>query len=269
MDRADELTALYERHAGDLRRVRAEQGELYRERGYSRWERLFAYRWMRTTARRAGIDWERRRWMNPMLDDVEAELTYLLIRDRRPESVVEISPFRGWSTTWILRALRDNDKGTLVSFDLIEHARRFVPAELAEPWVLITGDVRDKAPDIPDQIDYLFLDSDHRRAFAEWYLAELVPHLAPDAMVSVHDVFHGRGPSRGSGEARVVLDWLDRWRLDWFTASRFGPGPLHEAIHDVRTRLGLTEPIHSGDHDSMIFFAVPARSGARARSIYD
>lgn len=268
MDRTDELTSLYERYADDLRRVREEQADLYRRRGYSPWQRLFAYRWIRTGARRAGFDWEGRRWMNPMLDDIEAEVTYLLIRDRVPESVVEISPFRGWSTSWILHALRDNGTGSLASFDLIEDARRFVPDELANCWTLIVGDARDRMADIPDSIDYLFLDSDHRRAFAEWYLAELIPRLTPDAMVSVHDVFHGRGPARGSGEARVVLDWLDRWGLDWFTPSRFGPRGVHEAIQVQRVKLGLTEPIHSGDHDSIVFFAVPPRSGARAGSVY-
>ena len=269
MLRADELVALYERHADDLRRVRDEQAAIYRDRGYSRWQRLFAYRWIRTSARRAGIDWERRRWMNPMLDDIEAELTYLFIRDRRPEAVVEISPFRGWSTTWMLQALRDNGTGALVSFDLVEDSRRFIPEELATRWTLITGDVRDRIPDLPDPIDYLFLDSDHRRAFAEWYIAELMPRLAPDAMVSVHDVFHGRGPARGSGEARVVLDWLDRWHLEWFTPSRFGPGRTHDAIQETRMRLGLDAPIHDGDHDSIVFFAVPARSGARAGAAHD
>ena len=246
-----------------MARVREAQRELYRHVGYSPLQRFFPYRWVRTGLRKAGFDWERKHFMNPQIDDIEAEVTYLRIRDRRPERVVEISPSRGWSTTWILHALRDNNVGSLVSFDLIADAFRFVPAELGERWRLVVGDVRGQAAELPEVIDYLFIDADHRRAFAEWYLDELVPRLAPGAGVSVHDVFHGRRPERGRGEARVVLDWLERWRIGWYTASRFGPGRVHDAIQSVRLKLSFSEQIHSGDHDSMIFFSLDRTPGER------
>jgi predicted O-methyltransferase YrrM len=207
-----------------------------------------------------GLDWERERFMNPQLDDIEAEITYLLLRDRRPRTVVEISPFRGWSTTWMLRALRDNGEGSLTSFDLHSDARRFVPDELTGPWRLVVGDVRERVEEIPRRIDYLFLDSDHRRPFAEWYIAELFPRVSPGQVVSVHDIFHGRGPARGSGEARVVLDWLDRAGAEWVTPSRFGPGRVHDSVQAMRLGLGFAEPIHSGDHDSIVFFSPGSRS---------
>ncbi len=260
---ADELVDLYERFGEDLARVRDEQRLLYEGVGYSPWQSFFAYRWVRTSARKAGFDWERKRFMNPQLDDIESEITYLRIRDRRPESVVEISPFRGWSTTWILRALRDNGAGRLVSFDLHDDAHRFVPKDLAERWRLVVGDVRERVGELPETIDYLFIDADHRRAFAEWYLETLIPRLSPGAGISIHDVFHGRGPQRGRGEARVVLDWLDQWRIAWFTASRFGPGKVYDRVQAERLRLGFAEEIHYGDHDSMIFFTLSRMPGVK------
>ena len=45
--------------------------------------------------------------MIPQLDDVEAELTYLALREHRPDAVMELGTFQGWSTTWILRALAE------------------------------------------------------------------------------------------------------------------------------------------------------------------
>lgn len=250
--------SLYERYADDLRRVREEQRALYDRVGFSAWQRFAPYRWARTTMRRLGFDWERTRYMIPQLDDIEAELTYLRIREDRPRTVVEVAPFRGWSTTWILRALRDNEEGSLISFDRVDDARRFVPAELAHGhWTLVVGDVRDRMPDMPQSIDYLFIDADHRRQFAEWYLAELMPRAAPGAGVSIHDIFHGRGPGRSSGEAQAVLDWFNRSQVDWFTPSRFGPGTVHDRIQAQRLRLGLNPPIHYGDHDSIVFFKAP------------
>jgi hypothetical protein len=54
-----------------------------------------------------------RLWQYPgkSLDDIEGELTYLLIRERRPEVAVEIG---ARATAWIERALHDNGAGTLV-----------------------------------------------------------------------------------------------------------------------------------------------------------
>jgi predicted O-methyltransferase YrrM len=257
-DRA-RLPALYDRYAEDLTRVRAEQRELYERAGYSGLQRVAPYRAVRLAFRRMGFDWERSRFMNPQLDDIEAELTYLRIRERRPEVVVEVSPFRGWSTTWILRALRDNDAGSLASFDRVPDARSFVPGDLARRWTLVVGDVQERMSEMPESIDYLFIDADHRAPFAEWYLEELVPRVPAGSGASIHDIFHGSGPGRRSGEARVVLEWFEEAGIDWFTPSRFGPGRVHDEIQAQRLLLGMEEPIHSGDHDSIVFFDAPRR----------
>jgi hypothetical protein len=45
------------------------------------------------------------------LDDIEGELTYLLVRERRPDVVAEIG---ARATAWIERALRDNGSGVLI-----------------------------------------------------------------------------------------------------------------------------------------------------------
>jgi hypothetical protein len=45
------------------------------------------------------------------LDDIEGELTYLLVRERRPEIVAEMG---ARATAWIERALRDNGSGLLI-----------------------------------------------------------------------------------------------------------------------------------------------------------
>ena len=55
------------------------------------------------------------------LDDIEAELTYLRLRELRPAKVMELGTFHGWSTTWMLRALRDNGTGHLYSYDRVDH----------------------------------------------------------------------------------------------------------------------------------------------------
>ena len=52
--------------------------------------------------------------------DLEAEITYMRIRELRPEKVMELSPNCGWSTHYLLSALRDNGAGELHSYDLVD-----------------------------------------------------------------------------------------------------------------------------------------------------
>ena len=53
--------------------------------------------------------------MTPQLDDLEAEITYLLLRATRPEVVVELGTFHGWSTSWTLTGLPAGTRGNRLS----------------------------------------------------------------------------------------------------------------------------------------------------------
>ncbi|WP_430781904.1 class I SAM-dependent methyltransferase [Actinoplanes sp. G11-F43] len=191
--------------------------------------------------------------LRPKLDDIEAELTYLMVRHYRPWVVAEIGTFHGWSTTWLLRALRDNGTGALHSYDIVDHARRTVPAALADGrWTFHHGDVR-QAGLTPGLIDYLFVDAAHTAPFARWYTTGLFTQLRPGTPVSVHDVYHRRRPGPVS-EGRVVLDWLAARRLGHFTASRAAAPALYGELMAVRRELGLLAPVHRGDRNPMMFF---------------
>ena len=217
---------LYHRYAGDLAAVQAEQRALLAPGGPA---------------------------LRPKLDDIEAELTYLLVRHHRPDVVTEIGTFHGWSTTWLLRALRDNGAGRLHSYDLVDHARRSVPAVLADGrWTFHHGDVRQSGL-APEQTGYLFVDAAHTAPFARWYTARLFPRLRPGTPVSVHDVYHRRRAGRFS-EGRVVLDWLAARGLSHFTASRAAAPAIFAELMAVRQSLGLAEPVHHGGRNPMIFF---------------
>jgi predicted O-methyltransferase YrrM len=221
-----DVTALYRKYAGDLAAARQAQRALLAPG---------------------------RPPLRPKLDDIEAELTYLLVRHHRPRVVAEIGTFHGWSTTWLLRALRDNGAGELRSYDLVDHARRSVPAELADGrWTFHHGDVR-QAGITPGLVDHLFIDAAHTAPFARWYTSEVFGQLRPGIPVSVHDVYHRRRAGRFS-EGRVVLDWLAERGLEHFTASRAAAPDRYAEITEVRRDLGLTEPVHHGDHNPMIFF---------------
>lgn len=195
--------------------------------------------------------------MRTQLDDLEAEITYLLMRQERPATVVEIGSLHGWSTTWILRALRDNGTGALFTHDLIGDARRHVPADLADGrWTFVPGDARETLRGHRHDIDHLFVDAAHTASFARWFVGDLFPTVRAGATVSVHDVFHGRRPWPVS-EGRVVLSWLARNDTGYFTASRLAAATVNRDLRDLKESLGLLSPVHDGRDDPMLFFRMP------------
>ncbi len=197
------------------------------------------------------------RSMKAQLDDLEAEITYLLLRDRRPATVVEIGTLYGWSTTWILSALRDNGLGRLYSFDISDDAPRHVPAELsADRWTFTKGDMRTRLAMLPERTDYLFIDADHGARFAHWYISALFPLMPAGTPTSVHDVFHGRRPKPYS-EGSVIVRWLTGKLVPYFTPSTAKAPHVVAELTRIKRDLGLAEPVRTSRANPMIFFTLP------------
>ena len=198
----------------------------------------------------------RRGTLTPQLDDLEAEITYLLLRAARPAVVVEVGTFHGWSTTWILSALRDNGGGQLFSFDVVDNALRNVPLELTEGrWTFVRGDIRRNVDQVPADTGYLFVDAAHSARFARWYLANLFPRVPAGIPVGVHDVFHFRVPLPFH-EGRVVLRWLAEHDMAHFTPSRAHARSTFDQLNGLRQELGL-EAVRGPGNNPMIFFRMP------------
>jgi predicted O-methyltransferase YrrM len=237
--------------------VRAAERVLYAQRSDARLERFAPYRWAAAALRRVGLPAHYKLRFKPKFDDIEAELTYLLVRRERPAVVLEIAPYYGWSTTWLLHALRDNGAGRLLSYDLVDYSYWTVPRELAgERWRFTQGDVRALVDRLPRDVGYLFLDAAHTAEFARWYLDTLFPRLAPGTLVGVHDIF--RGPDLPPmAESIVLLEWLERRRVPSFTAAPGRPGATYDRIVALKQELGLAEPIHDSVKNPTVFFRLP------------
>jgi predicted O-methyltransferase YrrM len=195
--------------------------------------------------------------MTPQLDDLEAEITYLLLRATKPASVMELGTFHGWSTTWILSALRDNGSGHLHSFDIIDNVVRNVPEALAEGrWTFVKGDIKDTLDRVPADTGYLFVDAAHNSRFAHWYLEHLFPRVPAGIPVSVHDVFHFP-VTLPLHEGKVVVRWLDEKGVPFFTPSRAKARADYNALNSLRDELGLA-PVRGAGDNPMIYFTMPS-----------
>jgi hypothetical protein len=191
------------------------------------------------------------------LDDLEAEITYLLLRAAKPATVMELGTFHGWSTSWILSALRDNGSGHLHSFDIIDNVVRNVPRELGDGrWTFVQGDIKETLDQVPADTGYLFVDAAHGGRFARWYLDNLFPRVPAGIPVSVHDVYHFR-TTLPFHEGKVVVRWLDGHGVPFFTPSRAKARANFDALNVLRDELGLA-PVRGAGDNPMIYFTMPS-----------
>jgi hypothetical protein len=80
--------------------------------------------------------------LDPQFDDIEAEITYLLIRASHPKTLVEVSP-AGVGQRGGFSTIKDNDSGTPYSYDLVDDSLKTLPSDLLSlKWVLKEGDVK-------------------------------------------------------------------------------------------------------------------------------
>jgi predicted O-methyltransferase YrrM len=136
------------------------------------------------------------------------ELVYLAVRLLRPAVVVETGTFSGFVSTFILRALADNEQGELVSLDLparqaiphaVDHALPagdepgwIVPPDLRSRFRLVTGDTRETLePTLAEvgPIDVFLHDSLHTTRHMLFEYRAAWKALRPGGLLISDDIF--------------------------------------------------------------------------------
>lgn len=133
---------------------------------------------------------------------------YFLIRELKPETIIETGVHRGVSSLFILQALNDNGKGRLFSIDLplaeyitdsnvstksilpTEKIGICVPEYLKKRWSLILGDSKNELPKILKKINSLdvFLhDSKHTYEHMSWEFKTIWQYLNPKGVLISDD----------------------------------------------------------------------------------
>jgi len=138
-------------------------------------------------------------------------LLYLLVRQLRPQHVVETGVWYGWSSRAILSALHDNQQGTLDSIDRptpkggrtydgkfdkasvesADETGRVVPEYLRARWTLHLGASQELMPGVLERlgsIDLFFHDSEHSLSNMLWEFRASWPSLRPGGVVYSDDV---------------------------------------------------------------------------------
>jgi hypothetical protein len=172
-------------------------------------------------------------------DWFSGQVLYCLVRALRPKRIVEFSTSSGYSTTFTALALRANGAGVVHSVDIDAAAQRSARAWLERQGLmgqveLHLGDCREVVPRLLERVDVLFIDSLHSFDLTRWYLEQVIPRLAPETLVHVHDIMpaearvriHGGPPYPPSSRAeRPPLSHLIK-RAVWLALHLRNPNPF-------------------------------------------
>ena len=151
-------------------------------------------------------------------DDYSANVNYSLVRHFKPQKVLEFGSRTGRCTHDILLALqRNNQPFVFKSYELEDNlravAQKNIDEDFGEGVITIGGDVT-KAEDIPEGLDYVFIDNYHDLATTKWVFDVLLPKAKPGALVHFHDLrFRDDWISDGGGfpdETRLVIEQADK-----------------------------------------------------------
>ena len=119
---------------------------------------------------------------------------YTLTRYRQPLHVVETGVANGFTSYFLLAALRNNGSGVLHSVDIRDDVGAVVSSEEREGWDLhvapprrVGDKLRALCASIPE-IDLFFHDSDHRYGWQLFEFREALAHLAPGGILGSDDV---------------------------------------------------------------------------------
>jgi predicted O-methyltransferase YrrM len=159
----------------------------------------------------------------------EGVYLYTVIRALRPRVAVETGVANGFSTAFLLQALRENDDGELHSIDLPREAGReyapgtfyegtgragippgsepgwLVPDELKERWTLILGRSQDELPPLLERlgtIDFFMHDSEHSFECMWFEFHEAWPRVRAGGVLVSDDVNATEAFGRFAAEQR-------------------------------------------------------------------
>ncbi len=124
-------------------------------------------------------------------DDRSALINYALIRERQPKVVVEFGANTGRCTHDILQALLKNGgqfdfRSCEINPDSRAIAQREIDRVFGEKAIKIGGDVTKE--ELPDGIDYLFIDNCHDLEITKWVFSTLLKKCVPGCLVQIHDI---------------------------------------------------------------------------------
>lgn len=120
-------------------------------------------------------------------------LIYALLRLMKPECVVETGIANGYSSFFILNALKKNKRGRLYSFDVSPRSGILLQDEEKHRWnqIILRGNYREKMEDVISKIPHVDLfihDSDHSYRWQQFEYDLITTKLKKNSVLLSDDI---------------------------------------------------------------------------------
>ncbi|MCR5068744.1 MAG: O-methyltransferase [Prevotella sp.] len=117
---------------------------------------------------------------------LQGRLLKMLIQMVKPDNIIEVGTFSGYSALCMAEGLQSNGKGHLYTFEINDEQEPFTRQWIEQsPWAehitFIIGDAAEEAQKLGIQFDFAFLDGD-KRTYVETYEA-LLPLMSHGAFI--------------------------------------------------------------------------------------
>lgn len=122
-----------------------------------------------------------------------SKVCYSLIRDFKPTNCLEFGTSFGHSTIFITDALLKNelpfnyiafemerDLWIKTSDNLDRRHSKIIP-------LLVNRNIMECEEDIPDNLDFVFIDSNHEVESTQFYIDKIFPKIVPGGLIAIHD----------------------------------------------------------------------------------
>lgn len=124
-------------------------------------------------------------------DWFSGQVLYCLIRHLKPVNILEISMSSGYSTLFMAKAIKENNKGMIYTHEIdkkvANKAKEAFKAYNVDNFIkVIIGDAIKTTEKTKVNFDLLFLDSLYTKNFARWFIGNFVLHA--EALKQVYDI---------------------------------------------------------------------------------
>lgn len=143
------------------------------------------------------------------------KVIYLLVRAAKPKIMIETGVFEGFSSIFILMAMKDNGIGTLISIDkppikpvkdstsmmFFTHLPKgldsgwIIPEDLKNRWVMINGNTKEILPEVLKKykkIDIFLHDSLHTYEHMFWEFKSAWNYIRTNGLLLSDDIYFNR-----------------------------------------------------------------------------
>jgi len=151
--------------------------------------------------------------------DLEMEMHYMRIREGKPRIILEMCSNAGFSTHWILFALKKNGRGRLIGFDFNKKPNITGGLDLGkERYIHVQGDMYENfgptVHPIQAEVDYVYIDGAHNREQGEWFAKNVL-----NFFVNKSKAAKQAAADRGTDYRRVIYASTHDVYNIWYTAG--------------------------------------------------